>query len=385
MKHERIKIEPEVFRWLRKSSGYTQEELSKKSRVSLNVLSLVEEGKKGLTFTQIKKLARIIKRPTTAFLLSKPPEELPLPRDFRRVFVEEIEEGKFSKDTLLAIRRARRFQDTAGELMVPLGMTAEPRINKISLDDNPNPFKIAQKERINSHIQIDEQCAWRDSYEAFKKWREFIESKNILVFQIKMPIDDARGFSLIKKEPYVIVINSSDSIEARIFTLFHEYAHILVDKAGICIPEAKVIRKDSFDFKVEWWCNSFAAEFLLPLSYVREHHTLFEDTTKLGKLSRKLKISKSAILTRSYYTNLISHDEYNRIIENFRRKKLEKLEEKKGGWITPDKKCLREKGEKYVSTIFDATNKNLISYNTALDYLGIKLKYLDRVQELTSK
>jgi len=46
---------------------------------------------------------------------------------------------------------------------------------------------------------------------------------------------------------------------------------------------------------------------------------------------------------------------------------------------------LREKGEKYVSTIFDATNKNLISYNTALDYLGIKLKYLDRVQELTSK
>ena len=44
-----------------------------------------------------------------------------------------------------------------------------------------------------------------------------------------MPVDDARGFSLTDGEPYVIVVNSADADRARLFTLFHEYAHILLN------------------------------------------------------------------------------------------------------------------------------------------------------------
>ena len=46
-----------------------------------------------------------------------------------------------------------------------------------------------------------------------------------------MPIEDARGFSLTEVEPFVIVVNESDAPNAKIFTLFHEYGHILLNQS----------------------------------------------------------------------------------------------------------------------------------------------------------
>lgn len=56
----------------------------------------------------------------------------------------------------------------------------------------------------------------------------YLEEQGIFVFQFPMPVEENRGFSLVRKEhPLVIVINSQDSPNGRIFTLFHEYCHTL--------------------------------------------------------------------------------------------------------------------------------------------------------------
>jgi Zn-dependent peptidase ImmA (M78 family) len=39
-------------------------------------------------------------------------------------------------------------------------------------------------------------------------------------------MDDLRGFTLMDSKPFAIVLNNSDAIQARIFTLLHEYAHL---------------------------------------------------------------------------------------------------------------------------------------------------------------
>lgn len=375
---EKIKINPQVFEWIVKASGYDLEELSKKSKISINTLKEVLKGKDGLTFPQIKRIAKVVKRPTSTFFLPTAPLEPPIPHDFRRVFIEIKKEGLLP-ETLLAIRKARRYQSIFKNLMVSLGKGIEPKIDKVSLDDNP--LKIARKERENSKIPIEEQIKWKHEYEAFNKWREFLESKNILVFQIKMPIEDARGFSLIDKKPYVIVVNSSDSILARIFTLFHEYAHILLDRPGICNPtEEEVDKNRGMDFKIEWWCNSFSAEFLFPQEYVKKYSSL--DIRNLDRISRKLKLSKTAILTRFMHSKIISREEYNAIIERWKKKEVREKEE---AYISQPKKCLKEKGERFISTVFEATNKGFISYDTALDFLEIKLKHLDKLASLVIK
>jgi hypothetical protein len=73
-------------------------------------------------------------------------------------------------------------------------------------------------------------------YQALRRWRGAVESRNVFVLQLSMPVDDARGCSLTDQEPFMIVVSSSDAVQARIFTLFHEYAHLR--NPGICLAKA---------------------------------------------------------------------------------------------------------------------------------------------------
>jgi len=83
-----------------------------------------------------------------------------------------------------------------------------------------------------------------------------------------MPVEEIRGFSLVREErPPVIVISSQDSPNGRIFTLFHEYSHILLEESGLCIP-SEVIDKGQQD--VEKFCNEFAGNFLVPTHHLKE-------------------------------------------------------------------------------------------------------------------
>jgi len=378
-KGEGIEVNPQTFNWLLKTSGYTREEISKKARISLNTLEAVSRGSGSLTWRQIRDLARVLKRPTSTFFLPTSPRESPNPPDFRKVFTD-VEEGKFSVETLLSIRRARRLQDNARELMEFLEVSVEPKIEHVSIKENP--YKVAHRERERSGINIEDQTRWRDLYDAFNKWRRYIESRGILVFQMPMPVEDARGFSLTDEKPYVIVVSSKDSIEARIFTLLHEYSHILLGKHGICTPDEREIKGDNEKSKIEWWCNSFSSEFLLPLEYIRRKESIFSDIKELDKIARKYKLSKSFVLTQIRKARLISDTTYKSIFEELKQRGLA---EKKEGWITPDRKCVREKGDKYISSVIEALHRDFISYDTALDYLGIKLKHLEKVEKLVIK
>jgi len=371
-----IEVNPQTFNWLLKTSGYTLEEIGKKARISINTLEAVSIGSGSLTWRQIRDLARVLKRPTSTFFLLTPPREAPNPPDFRKVFTD-VEEGKFSVETLLYIRRARRLQDNARELMEFLEVSVESKIEHVSIKENP--YKVAHKERERSGIDIEDQTRWRDSYDAFNKWRKYVESRGILVFQMPMPVKDARGFSLTDKKPYVIVVSSKDSIEARIFTLLHEYSHILLGKHGICTPDEREIKGDNEKSKIEWWCNSFSSEFLLPLDYIRRKESIFSNIKGLDKIARKYKLSKSFVLTQIRKARLISDTTYKSVFEELKQRGL--VEEREG-WITPDRNCIREKGDKYISSVIEALHRDFISYDTALDYLGIKLKHLGKVEKL---
>lgn len=80
--------------------------------------------------------------------------------------------------------------------------------------------------------------SWENNWVALKGWRQYLENEGIFVFQIIMPKDEIRGFSLIRENyPPAIIINSKDSPNGRIFTLFHEYGHFLLNKSGVCIPK----------------------------------------------------------------------------------------------------------------------------------------------------
>ena len=70
-----------------------------------------------------------------------------------------------------------------------------------------------------------------------------------------MPLDEVQGFCLTDSLPYVIVTNSNHPYTGRIFTLFHELAHIINKQSAICLVDG--VKKEQ---KEEWLSNSFAGK-----------------------------------------------------------------------------------------------------------------------------
>jgi len=376
-------INPEIIKWVRESAGWSIKEIAKKLKISEDEYKKIELGKKRPTFRQLELLAKYFKRPVAVFFLPQPPDEPSITSSFRILPQSKTE---FSKELRLAIRKARYYQSIANELMKDLGLSTKPQIQTLTLDSNPQ--KVAKEERKNFGISLEQQYNWDNAYEAFNTWRFAIESKNILVFQFKFSIEEARGFCLIDNDPPVIVINSNDNILARIFTLFHEFAHIILGVTEIYTGEEElIINKD-----VENWCDSFASEFLIPAEALEEDkdfQAFKQAKTKilspklLQNLSKKFKISQQAILTRLKTLNLIDYNAYKN--EFLKLKKQFEEPSKKGGFLSPEQKCIQEKGKRFVSIVLESKDKGIITTADVIEYLAIKYKHLNKLIELNAK
>ena len=303
-----VEINPQVIKWVISTSGWSIKELSQKSIASENIIKKWIEGKKYPTFKQLEKLAKYLKRPVAVFLLPNPPKEKPLPIDHRTL--PGNRKNKFDKKTILAIRTARRLQRISKELERNLNHDIEPKISSFNLSENPE--EIANVYRDKFQITEEVQKNWNSAYEAFNTLRELIENLNILVFQLPMPMEDARGFALTDDIPSVIVVNSKDKIEARIFTLMHEFGHVLLDESGIDMPEYSLFI--STTDKIEKWCNDFASAFLLPTPVARRLFEQYRDSLitrdTLNKLSADYKVSKGMLLYNMKKLNYISKTQY---------------------------------------------------------------------------
>ncbi|NYZ78671.1 ImmA/IrrE family metallo-endopeptidase [Candidatus Micrarchaeota archaeon] len=371
-----VNVKPSVLQWLRASSGWTPDEVSTKIGVQETTYQDIERGERKLTFKQIEVLAKAFRRPVAAFLLPAPSQEPSLPEDFRLIPSEKKE---FSRKMRRVFRRARWLQELSGELMGNLNLNIEPNIAKASL--SANPVELASSERLDSGITLEIQMKWKNSYEAFAAWRDYLEKKNIRTFQISMPIDEARGFTLTDKKPHLVVVNTADDINARIFTLFHEYGHILLSETSVCIPEFE-LSKDSTNIRlVESWCNRFAAEFILPKE-IKQSLANDENRGNLGKLLNKysshLKVSKYALLVKMREFGLVKDAELTDFV-----KKVRIANVKKGGsgrGLTQLQRCKQERGENYVSMVLENLDRGFINTRDALDYLSIRMKYLDSLR-----
>lgn len=383
-KSPHIDVEPEVLKWLRKSSGWTIDDVSKHLHVSTQLVSYWETGARQPTFNQIKNLARAYKRPSAAFFLAEPFEERPLPSDFRSF---SNVPSPPTKKTLRVIRKARDLQSISSELMENLDIDINVEVSRWSVLDDVE--KIARIERNDVEIPLDEQFRWKSGYEAFNRWREVIELKKIAVFQF--PMEEIRGLSLTDVSPSTILVNSKDSIEARIFTLLHEYAHVLLHEPALCTPENPIVIGRGQDF--ERWCNNFAGEFLMPPEQIKQDFEQF-GIANYGQIARKYRVSLSAILTRLLVRGLISRDLYESELNTLRQKELKeeqsKLEKKvqepeevsddRGGGESLARRASRERGKTFISLVRENTHQGLITHSDALDYLNVKIKHLKELQ-----
>jgi len=372
MKKQILKLgaNSEIIEWVIKTSGWEIDEILKKLEISRNTYEKWIKGLDKPTLKQLELISWKTKRPLAIFFLDKIPQEKPTPKDFR---LNPRQEGKFDKRTIFAIRKARKLQS----ILKDFGENNIGEIIKsLKVNINTSPKEVASKLRDEFGIKEELQRKTKDSYKFFKILREKLEKEKIFNFQFSMPLEDARGFTLSDELPRVVVVNSKDIIEARIFTLIHELGHALLEDTEISIPNFVDLNKH------EKWCNEFASSFLLPQEMAKiifkENDKNLVEYNTLKTLSRKYKVSKSMLLYNMVKLKFITHLDYEEILDKYTKKDYSKI--KSGGvGVSAEKKCLSELGTSFVSLVADNIDKKIITYSDALDYLSIKSRNFEKL------
>lgn len=383
-----ITVSPDVLKWAHVSSGYSYEEVARYLEVEPELLSSWEKETEPVTLriSQLSDLSHYYKRPMAALLLSKPPQEPDLPKDFRRAFQHLT---TYSPELRFAIRRARRLRRIARELLESIDLSTKSNIKTIDLKQEPEV--VARELRGTFGVSDKEQLSWGDQWQAYRYWRELIESLNIYVFQSDFPREEAQGFSLSDSYPYVIMISSKDSPTARCFTLFHEFAHLLLEEGGICITDIAYRRINNRYARTEDWCHRFAEAFLISRDALSRSSEVFEIVEQvpeyeqtLRRLAWRFKVSQAVMLFRLWHCGFISRErfrlEYIKLQEFMKIAKL-KAEKRGEGWQPPAQRAVQERGRHLSRLVLDALDHEMLGISEAADYLGIRAKHLGKVRE----
>lgn len=378
-----VTISPSVLRWARESGGYSIEYVSAKTKLSKLEIEKWEKAKSDIPFSTVEKLANVFKRPTIVLLRDTPPIEPINPPYFRK----RGSHTEISSDIRFTIRKARNLQRISKELIGNLDFKPVHKFDQFILKRLPE--EIAEAERRELGISYAEQTTWKDYPEALKNLKSHVEKKGIFVFQIGMPTDQVQGLSLIDDIAPAILLNSKDVPQRRIFTLLHEYAHILIGRPGICADIDSPVENGQ---GLEMWCNGFAGAFLVPKKELSEfvQKRLSGNNVRYGDIqviAKHFHVSNHMIFIRMKINGLIPDSDYSALDKIFgkspeiipKKTAAKKTGKRKGG-VPQYKKVISERGTQFVNLVLKNEGKKKISTAEALDYLSVKLESLEKMK-----
>ena len=382
MSSPELPVTRKVLRWAREVSGFSVEEVATKlEQVSKRITAETveswedEDGEALPRLTALRKLAQLYKRPMAVFFLNEPPWETPPPKNFRLLAMGEAR--PLSPDMILAVRSARRLHELAEEVSDELGYDLRAELPQV--DVSSKPAELAAKERQRLGASFEEQFKFQDAYKALWYWRDLVESAGCFVFQLPFPVEDARAFSEYFDEGPFVVLSTKDEPVGRIFSLFHEYAHLLLRIGGIC-PDFTGNYIRSFEGRVERFCNAFAAHFLVPTAELdAAAQRLPEPKSEAGlvSLSYRFSVSKHVILLRFLDLGWVDEGFYRQKKREWAQKKPPK---KGARGPSQDVKSVSQRGRRFVSLIIEAADRGLIAPPMVHEGLGVRTTYLTDIR-----
>lgn len=376
-------IKPELLIWARESAGLSIEVAAKKVGVKPDRLNKWEKGELRPTIKQLRKLGKIYKRPLAVFYLPKPPKKFQPPREFRQFPGTGIYE--YSPNLRFEIRRAEDRRKIALDLYQLLG-ESPPEIN-ISIELSDKPENKASEIRELLGISYDTQFNWTSFYEAFNHWKKVLEDSGILIFQApNIDLNEMRAFSISDSPLPVIVLNVKDSPSARIFSLLHEFIHILLKKGGLCDLEEEGLPTPE-EQKIEVFCNRVAGAILIPKKQLSSEKIVLEkgdyaewEDAEIIYLANLYKVSREVALRRLLIAGHITIEFYRQKREEY-RKEFEKALEKKEGFPLPYyKKAIIRAGNHFIRLVLNSYYQEKITSSDVSGFLDVKLKHMSDIE-----
>ncbi len=382
-------VNPKMLIWARKKRGFHIEGVAHKMNIPVERLQKWEAGEANPTINQAKKLAEIYKRPLSLFFLDEPPTDFsPAMTDFRRLPSSNLQQD-LSPELRFEIRRALEQREIMTELT-----DAESGIFKpanISIADNPEAIGKYIRKRLG--INWDAQQQWRNT-NALNKWQNLLENQNVLVFHMshhhahRVDLKEARGVSFLFSRFPVILLNGADkSSVGRIFTLLHEFTHLLLNTPGVC-DLRQYLHPDTKHHRIEQFCNHAAGAALVPQNIllahrvVKDHHSPEWADDDIEQLASDFSVSREVIVRRLLILNRTTLTFYRDKRKQYQteREEYARHSNQRHGAPPYDRMILRNQGKLLVRQVLAAYHDNAITLTEASRYLGAKIKHIKKIE-----
>lgn len=292
-----IEVNPEWIIWSRKSLNYTTESASKKLKIKESTLK-EQESTGILTYKNINKLANLYDVSPLLFLNNTPPPKIEqFIKDYRTMNDKRI---LSNPDILKEIKHAKRKRLFLLEIAEKLNKNLEFKFYQEKTRNKTDIINIIKD-------SLDINAVKLNTYNVDQWIREF-ESLNILIFKFyNIKPEDINGYAFNNRQIPLIGINNRNSDKEKIFSLFNEYAHLLLGKDGI-----------SGDYnreKEEELCNSIASEILLPKKEIN-NIKISNVNSIIRIVSTRYNASMETILYRLKNLNILTEEELEEQLTN---------------------------------------------------------------------
>ncbi len=366
----RVDINPVFFPWACKRARLEPDVLYSRFKG----LRDWERGIKKPTMKQLGAFAKATHTPLGYFFLPEPPqEEIPIP-DLRTISGKATSSP--SADLLDTIYAMQRRQDWLREDLIECDADPLDFVASASVKDDPQ--KVGQEMRRWLGLTsgwAKKVSNWTD---ALRKLRRSIE--NIRIMPVingvvgnsthrTLVVEEFRGFALCDEYAPLVFVNGADAKSAQMFTLAHELAHIWLGESALSALTDTGLTSEPSD-NIEKWCDSAAAEFLVPEKELRacwgdiQHHK-----SPFESIARQFKVSPIVAGRRAMDLHLVSRDEFFSFYEEYTTRKRVKRPSSSGGNFYYNQKT--RVGDRFAIQVILAAKGGRVSFKEAYDLTGL--------------
>lgn len=304
----RVDVKPELLRWARDRAKLSDEVLERR----FPKFPAWESRELRPTLKQLEAFARATYTPIGFLFLSAPPvEELPIP-DFRTH--RNVRPNSLSPDLLDTIYLCQQRQDWYRDFAQSVGQEPLDFVSSATVETDI----VATAENIRKRLGLDHEERRR-----IPTWTEALrllvgqaDAMGVLVMvsgvvgsnnRRKLDPSEFRGFSLSDSLSPLVFVNGADTRAGQMFTLAHEIAHIWLGESGVSDSHPRDFPLEG----VELWCNSVAAELLMPLESLLEVYNPRNDLQQeMNRLARTFKVSTLVVLRRIHDAGGLGRQEF---------------------------------------------------------------------------
>lgn len=360
-----VNVNPELLRWAVDRSGVPLEDYQPPVAAWL-------VGERKPTFNQLESFARRAMVPFGYLFLERPPDEtLPVP-DFRTRTDAGVRRP--TPNLIETIFEVQRRQDWMREYLVEEGQENLPFVGSAQVGDPLVPLARSMRETLGlAENWAEAQANWEA---ALRHLRERIEETGILIFvngivgnstRRKLDPDEFQGFVLVDRLAPLVFVNGADYKVAQMFTIAHELAHVWVGQSALFDLTATT----PSDVKVEKYCNSLAAEFLVPIEKLKQAWPAAPaGDAAFGWLAKRFKVSPIVAARRAKDGRLISADDFFSYYRRCLQRERERDDQPRAGgnfWLTQHLRL----GRRFGSSVAAAAREGRISYSDAYALTGL--------------